>query len=107
VVQGIGPEFKPQYWGKKAHTHTKLCRLTIPFLLQAPRGQVVYSLRSVSFSQALVAHTHNPTQEAETRSTVVQSKPGQIVCETLSQRRADVVAQEVGLKFKSQYHKNK
>jgi hypothetical protein len=43
---------------------------------------------------------------------MVQSQPGQIVCETLSrknpsQKRVGGVAQVVGPEFKPQYHKNK
>jgi hypothetical protein len=50
------------------------------------------------------------TQEAEIRRIAVQSQPGQIVCETLSQKkqnhkkRAGGVAQGVGPEFKPQYH---
>jgi hypothetical protein len=54
------------------------------------------------------------TQEAEIRRIGVQSQPGQIVCETLSQKkkkpsqkRAGGVAQEAGPEFKSQYEKKK
>jgi hypothetical protein len=53
-----------------------------------------------------------PTQETETRRISVQSQPGQIICETLSQKnpspkRVGGVAQGVGPEFKPQYHKNK
>jgi hypothetical protein len=53
------------------------------------------------------------TQEAEIRRVVVQSQPGQIVLETLSQK---TLSQKIGLvewlqaegfKFKPQYHKKK
>jgi hypothetical protein len=38
-------------------------------------------------NQAPVAQAYNPpTQEAEIRRIEVQSQPGQIVCETLSQK---------------------
>jgi hypothetical protein len=52
------------------------------------------------------------TQEAEIRRIMVQSQPGQIVPETLSQKqpsqkRAGGVAQGVGPEFKPQYHKKK
>jgi hypothetical protein len=52
------------------------------------------------------------TQEAEIRRIVVRSQPGQIVCETLSQKypsqkRAGVVAQGVGPEFKPQYCRKK
>jgi hypothetical protein len=51
-------------------------------------------------------------QEAEIRRTVVQSQPGQIVHETLSQKtphknRAGGVAQGEGPEFKPQYCKKK
>jgi hypothetical protein len=50
------------------------------------------------------------TQEGEIRKIAVQSQPGQIVHETLSQKnlhknRAGGVAQGEGLEFKPQYHK--
>jgi hypothetical protein len=51
------------------------------------------------------------TQEAEVRRITVQSQPGQIIRETLSQRkkkhknRASRVAQGVGPEFKPQYHR--
>jgi hypothetical protein len=49
-------------------------------------------------------------QEAEIRRIMVQSQPGQIVCEilsqkTLSQKRAGGAAQGVGPEFKPQYRK--
>jgi hypothetical protein len=49
-----------------------------------------------------------PTQEAEIGRMVVPSQPGQIVHKTpilkkTSQKRADGVAQGVGLEFKPQY----
>jgi hypothetical protein len=53
------------------------------------------------------------TQEAELRRITVQSHPGQIVHETLSQknppqkRRASEMAQGKGPEFKPQYHKKK
>jgi hypothetical protein len=52
------------------------------------------------------------TQEAEIRRIEVWSQPGQIVPETLSQKkhlqkRAGGVAQGVGPEFKLQYHKKK
>jgi hypothetical protein len=47
------------------------------------------------------------TQEAEIRRTQVQSQPGQIVGETLSQKRAGGVAQGVGPEFKPQHCKKK
>jgi hypothetical protein len=52
------------------------------------------------------------TQESEIRRIVVQSQPGQIVSETLSQKspsqkKADGVAQSVGPEFKPQYCKKK
>jgi hypothetical protein len=55
-----------------------------------------------------VAHACNPsTQEIEIRKTAVQSQPGQIVRETLSQKtqhkRAGGVAQGVGPEFKPLY----
>jgi hypothetical protein len=50
-------------------------------------------------------------QEAEIKRIMVQSQPGQIVHETLcqkkkkpSQKRASGVAQGVGPEFKAQYH---
>jgi hypothetical protein len=46
-------------------------------------------------------------QEAEIRRLVVRSQPGQIVCETVSQKRAGGAAQGVGSEFKPQYHKKK
>jgi hypothetical protein len=51
-------------------------------------------------------------QEAEIRRIEFQSHPGQIVCETLSQKhpsqkRAGGVTQGVGPEFKPQYHKKK
>jgi hypothetical protein len=51
-------------------------------------------------------------QEAEVRKITVQSQPGQIVHETLSQKnptqkRASDVAQGEGPEFKPQYHKKK
>jgi hypothetical protein len=51
-------------------------------------------------------------QEAEIRRIMVQSQPGQIVCETLSQKtfhknRAGGAAQGEGPEFKPQYHKKK
>jgi hypothetical protein len=52
-------------------------------------------------------------QEAEIRRTVVQSQPGQIVCEILSQKkkshnkRAGGVVQGVGPEFKPQYWKER
>jgi hypothetical protein len=50
------------------------------------------------------------TQEAEIRSIVIQSQPGQIVGETLSrrnssQKRAGGVAQGEGPELKPQYYK--
>jgi hypothetical protein len=50
------------------------------------------------------------TQEAELREIVLQSQPGEILHETLSQKmssqkRAGGVAQGVGPEFKSQYFK--
>jgi hypothetical protein len=52
------------------------------------------------------------TQEAEITRIAVQSQPGQIVCETLSQKtlhkkikRAGGVTQGVSPEFKPQYHK--
>jgi hypothetical protein len=50
------------------------------------------------------------TQEAEINRIVVQSQPGQIVCETLSQKtlhknKAGGVVQGEGPEFKHQYHK--
>jgi hypothetical protein len=53
-----------------------------------------------------------PTQEAEIRSIVVRSQPGQIICESLSlkflsQKRAGRVTQGEGSEFKLQYHKKK
>jgi hypothetical protein len=50
------------------------------------------------------------TQEAEIRGIVVQIQPGQIVCETLSQKKpitkkAGGVAQGEGPEFKPQYCK--
>jgi hypothetical protein len=47
------------------------------------------------------------TLEAEIRRFVVPSQPGEIVCETLSQKnpsqkRADGLAQGIGLEFKPQ-----
>jgi hypothetical protein len=50
-----------------------------------------------------------PTQEAEIRRIAIQSQPGQIVSETLSQKtlhknRACGVAQGEGPEFKPQYH---
>jgi hypothetical protein len=52
------------------------------------------------------------TQEAEIRRIEVQSHPGQIVHETLSQKnpsqkRTGGVTQSVGPEFKYQYHKKK
>jgi hypothetical protein len=52
------------------------------------------------------------TQEAEIRRIMVQSQPGQIVWETLSQKnpsqkRDGGVDQGVGPEFKLQYHKKK
>jgi hypothetical protein len=52
------------------------------------------------------------TKEVEIRRTAVQSQPGQIVHETLSQKnpsekRAGGVAQGVVPEFKPQYHKKK
>jgi hypothetical protein len=52
------------------------------------------------------------TQEAEIRRITVRSQPGQIVCETLSQKnpsqkRAGGVAKGVGPEFKPQYYKKK
>jgi hypothetical protein len=52
------------------------------------------------------------TQEAQIRRIAVRRQPGQIVCETLSQKKpsqkwASRVAQGVGPEFKPQYHKNK
>jgi hypothetical protein len=49
------------------------------------------------------------TQQAEVRRRAVQSQPGQIVHETLSQKgpsqkRTGGVAQDVGSEFKPQYH---
>jgi hypothetical protein len=61
------------------------------------------------FSQALVAHTCNPSySEAEIRRIAVRSQPGQIVRETLSQKtlhkkKAGGVPQEEGPEFKPQY----
>jgi hypothetical protein len=51
-------------------------------------------------------------KEAEIRRITVQSQPGQIVCETLSQKnlhknRTGGVAQGEGLEFKPQYCKKK
>jgi hypothetical protein len=51
-------------------------------------------------------------QKAEIRRIEVPSQPGETVLETLSlkspsQKRADGVAQGVGLEFKPQYHKKK
>jgi hypothetical protein len=57
-----------------------------------------------------------PTQEAEIRRITVQSQPGQIICETLSQKNpsqkgggggAGDMAQGIGPEFKPQYHKKK
>jgi hypothetical protein len=49
------------------------------------------------------------TQEAEIRTTVVQSQPRQIVCETLSRKspsqKKGGVAQDEGPEFKPQPHK--
>jgi hypothetical protein len=48
-------------------------------------------------------------QEAEIRRIIVRSQPGQIVCETLSQKKkknVDGVAQGIGPEFKPQYCKN-
>jgi hypothetical protein len=52
------------------------------------------------------------TQEEQIRRITVQSQPGQIVCETLSQKnpsqkRAGGVAQGEGPEFKPQYCKKK
>jgi hypothetical protein len=52
------------------------------------------------------------TQEAKIRKIMVQSQPGQIVCETLSwkypsQKRAGEMAQGEGPEFKPQYRKKK
>jgi hypothetical protein len=52
------------------------------------------------------------TQEAEIRRIMVQSQPGKEFCRTHLQKifhkkRADRVAQDVGLEFKPQYCKNK
>jgi hypothetical protein len=64
-------------------------------------------------SQVLVAHTYNCSYSwAEIRRIVVQSQPGQIVRETLSQKtlhknRAGGVAQGEGREFKPQYWKKK
>jgi hypothetical protein len=44
------------------------------------------------------------TQEAEIKRIMVRSQPGQTACETLSQKRAGVVAQGIGPEFKPQYH---
>jgi hypothetical protein len=64
-------------------------------------------------SWALVAHTYNPSysggRDQEDR---VQSQPGQVVLETLSQKnpsqkRVGRVAQGVGLEFKPQNQKKK
>jgi hypothetical protein len=57
-------------------------------------------------------HVILATQEAEIRRIEVQSQPGQIVRETLSQKipitkRAEGVAQGEGPEFKSQYLKKK
>jgi hypothetical protein len=52
------------------------------------------------------------TQEAEIRRVAVQSQPGQILLETLSQKypkqknRAGGVDQDAGPEFKLKYHKN-
>jgi hypothetical protein len=47
-------------------------------------------------------------QEAEIRRVTVQSQPGQIVCETLSQKNTiGRVAQGEGPEFKPQYCKGK
>jgi hypothetical protein len=50
------------------------------------------------------------TQEAEIRRIMVHSQPGQIICETLSQKnssqkRTGRVAQGIDLEFKTQYCK--
>jgi hypothetical protein len=52
------------------------------------------------------------TQEAEIRRFMVQSRPGQIVCETLSQKnptqkRAGRMTQGISPEFKPQYHEKK
>jgi hypothetical protein len=54
----------------------------------------------------------SPTQEAEIRRITVPSQPGQVVCETLSQKspsqnRAGGVAQGADPEFKPQYQKKK
>jgi hypothetical protein len=48
-----------------------------------------------------------PTQQAEIRRITVQSQPGQIVCETLSQKRAGEVARGVRMSDYSTKKKKK
>jgi hypothetical protein len=57
-------------------------------------------------------HVIPDTQEAEIRRTAIRSQPGQIVpCNPIlknpSQKRAGGVAQDVGPKYKPQYHRKK
>jgi hypothetical protein len=40
------------------------------------------------FSQAPVAHTYNPTQEAEIKRITIRSQPRKIVCKSLSQKNS-------------------
>jgi hypothetical protein len=52
------------------------------------------------------------TQEAEIKRIMVQSQPGQILCETVSQKspsqeRVGRVAQRAGHEFKAQYYQKK
>jgi hypothetical protein len=59
-----------------------------------------------------VAHTFNPTQEAEIRGIAVWSQPGQIVWQdpilkTPITKRTGGVAQGVGPEFKPQYCQKK
>jgi hypothetical protein len=59
-----------------------------------------------------VAHAYTTIQEAEIRRITVQSQPGEIVWELLSQKhpsqkKAGGVAQGIGPEFKPQYCKNK
>jgi hypothetical protein len=43
--------------------------------------------KNIITSQTSVAHSCNPTQEAEIRRITVRSQPGKIVCETLSPKK--------------------
>jgi hypothetical protein len=66
-------------------------------------------LRKPRVGWAPVAYTYLATQEAAIRKMAVQSQPGQIVQETLSQnnplqKRVGGVAQSVKPEFKPQYH---